>query len=247
MSFDYSYDATLRSIEGSLRRLGRATVDFAFIHDIDPYNHGAAQPDVFRAAMEGAWRALAALRDAGVVRAIGVGVNDVAVCEACLAAADIDCFLLAGRYTLLDTAALPSLLPACERRGVGVVLGAPFNTGLLARGAAADTTWNHQAPPEPVRRRVAAIERVGLEHGVVPDGGRAAVSARPSRHRLGPARHPLGGAGRGVRRGDRGADPGRILGRVAPGRAHRRKRTCAERRGTMMPQTRSLLRGRRRR
>jgi len=166
VTFDYGYDATMRSIEDSTRRLGIGAVDIAFIHDIDPYNHGDSQPRIFRDALEGAWRALSDLRRAGALRAIGVGVNSVAVCEDCLSEMDLDCFLLAGRYTLLDTPALEALLPACVARGVSVIVGAPFNSGLLARGAASGATFNYRSPPNDVRKRVAAIEKICAAHGV---------------------------------------------------------------------------------
>jgi D-threo-aldose 1-dehydrogenase len=166
VTFDYGYDSTMRSIEESARRIGIGSIDIAFIHDIDPYNHGENQPRIFREALEGSWRALSDLRRAGALRAIGVGVNSVAVCEDCLRAMDLDCFLLAGRYTLLDTSALDTLLPACVARGVSVILGAPFNSGLLARGAASGATYNYLPPPDDVRKRVAAIETFSVARGV---------------------------------------------------------------------------------
>jgi D-threo-aldose 1-dehydrogenase len=132
--YDYSYDGTLRSLDESLRRLDLARVDIAFIHDIDVATHGAAQPQRFREAMEGALPALARHKVDGTLAGFGLGVNDVDVCLDTLAVADIDAILLAGRYTLADQSALPSLLPECVRRDVAIVAGGVFNSGILATG-----------------------------------------------------------------------------------------------------------------
>src|SRR5262249_24580061 len=129
VEYDYSEDGALRSLEESLERLGLDRVDTLFIHDIDRWTHGDAQPARFQEAMAGAYRALRRLRDQGVVSAIGVGVNEWEVCQQAAEAGDFDGFLLAGRYTLLEQAALESFLPLCERRGLFVVIGGPFNSG----------------------------------------------------------------------------------------------------------------------
>jgi D-threo-aldose 1-dehydrogenase len=161
LRFDYSYDGALRSIEHSLQRLGLPYVDIALIHDIDIVTHGAnAQPQRFRAAMEGAYRALAQLKAEGVVGAIGLGVNEWQVCRDALQHGDFDGFLLAGRYTLIDQSALAELLPACERRGTRIILGGPYNSGILARGAVAGATFDY-APAEPaILERVRAVTEV---------------------------------------------------------------------------------------
>ena len=132
LHIDYSRDGTFRSVEDSLLRLGIDGIDIAFVHDVDSYNHGDAYPTRLREVLEGALPALHELRRQGVLGAIGVGVNDCGVCLDILRAAEVDAFLLAGRYTLLDRSAATELLPKCLQRGVGVVLGAPFNTGALA-------------------------------------------------------------------------------------------------------------------
>ncbi len=163
---DYGYDALRRSIEDSLQRIGISRIDIALIHDIDPYNHGDAYRERFREAMEGAYPALVKLREEGMLGAIGVGVNSVDVCEACAKAGDFDCFLLAGRFSLIERAALKSFLPLCEKRGIGVIVGAPFNSGILARGAKSAGTYNYLPVPDDVRRKVEAIERLCADHGV---------------------------------------------------------------------------------
>jgi D-threo-aldose 1-dehydrogenase len=162
---DYSHDGVLRSLEDSLRRLGVARIDVALIHDVDPENHGADQPRRFREAMEGAYPALDRLRREGVLGAIGVGVNSWRVCEDAAEAADFDCFLLAGRYTLLEQEAL-AFLSLCARRDIGVIAGAPFNTGILARGAIPGAQHGYAEPSVQIAERVRRLEAVCARHGV---------------------------------------------------------------------------------
>jgi D-threo-aldose 1-dehydrogenase len=168
--FDYSYDATLRSISDSLRRLGVARLDLVYVHDVDVATHGDAQPRRFRDAMDGACRALALLRGEGVIGGFGLGVNDWRVCVDALAHADLDHLLLAGRYTLLDQSALPELLPRCVERGVRIVIGGPYNSGILATGAHPSrgvTPYFNYAPATPdVVARVERIEGVCAAYGV---------------------------------------------------------------------------------
>jgi D-threo-aldose 1-dehydrogenase len=133
--YDYSADGARRSIEDSLQRLGLARVDVVYVHDIAEDAHGPNWRAVFAEAMRGAGRALIRLREEGVIRAWGLGVNRVEACQAGLEQSDPDLFLLAGRYTLIDHSALDTLFPACAARGVRVVVGGPFNSGLLAGGA----------------------------------------------------------------------------------------------------------------
>lgn len=167
IEYDYSYDAALRSIEESLERLGITRIDVALIHDIDPFNHGPqAQRRRFREAMQGAYPALSRLRSEGVLRAVGVGVNSWRVCQAAAEAGDFDCFLLAGRYTLLEQEPHTSFLPLCERRGIGVILGAPYNSGILARGVAPGAQHNYMEPSREVIDRVRRLEVVCARHGV---------------------------------------------------------------------------------
>ena len=116
IEFDYSYDGTMRSFEDSLQRLGLERIDILFIHDIDVFTRGAEQPEVFKQAMDGCYKALASLRDQKLVKAIGVGVNEWQVCHEALKQRDFDCFLLAGRYTLLEQDAIDEFLPLCEDR-----------------------------------------------------------------------------------------------------------------------------------
>lgn len=134
MQFDYSYDGTMRSIEDSLQRMALERLDICFIHDIDVFTRGKDQPEVFKSAMDGSYKALDQLRSEGVIKAIGVGVNEWEVCHEALKQRDFDCFLLAGRYTLLEQDALNDFLPLCEKRGAAVVVGGGFNSESSPRG-----------------------------------------------------------------------------------------------------------------
>jgi D-threo-aldose 1-dehydrogenase len=165
--FDYSFDGALRSIEDSLQRLGLARIDIALIHDIDAFTHGPeAQPQRFREAMTGALRALDRLRGEGVIGAVGLGVNDAGVCLDALRHGGFDGFLVAGRYTLIDQGALAALLPACAEKNAAVILGGPYNSGILARPAGASATYDYRPAPPAVRQRVEAIAAVCAEFDV---------------------------------------------------------------------------------
>lgn len=141
--YDYSADGVRRSIDASLVRLGLDRIDIAYIHDVAPDTHGDDWLRQYAIAAEGAMRALSDLRDQGVIRAWGLGVNRIEPCLMALRDADPDLFLLAGRYTLLDTSAHHELIPACDARGVRLVIGGPYNSGLLAGG----TTFEYAAAP----------------------------------------------------------------------------------------------------
>ena len=160
--FDYSHDGVRAQIGDSLTRLQRERLDIALVHDIGALTHGADHPRRLREALDGAFPALAALKAQGVVGAIGIGVNEVAVCLETLAATDIDIILLAGRYTLLEQTALDDLLPLCLTRRVRVVIGGPYNSGVLAGG----DHYDYGAVPVAVRSRVAALAAVCARFGV---------------------------------------------------------------------------------
>lgn len=166
IAYDYSRDGALRSIEDSLQRMGLAHIDIVFIHDVTAKWRGDALEATYREAMVGAYRALADLRAQGTIGAIGVGVNDVDILRRFANDGDFDCFMLAGRYTLLDTTALPELLPLCERKNISILLAAPYHSGILASGAVAGAKfWYADAPPE-ILDRVRKIEAICARHGV---------------------------------------------------------------------------------
>jgi D-threo-aldose 1-dehydrogenase len=164
---DYSYDGTLRSVEQSLIRLGLDRIDILLIHDVDVWTHGEAAIEArFKEAMEGAYRALAKLREEGAVKAIGVGINEAPMCERFAKAGDFDIMLLAGRYSLLEQPALESFLPVAARKGIGLMLGGVFNSGILATGAIEGARYNYRLAPPDILAKVARIERVCQAHGV---------------------------------------------------------------------------------
>ena len=160
--FDYSYDGVMRSLEFSLERLGLDEVDIVFGHDVDVFTHGSKEASDARIKefMNGGYRALDALRASGDIKAIGAGVNESEVAEKLARAGDFDLFLLAGRYTLLEQDALTSFLPLCEEKKIGVVIGGPFNSGILATGVQADAHYNYGAAPEEVKEKVRRLQQV---------------------------------------------------------------------------------------
>jgi D-threo-aldose 1-dehydrogenase len=167
--FDYSYDGVMRSFEASLERLGLERVDILYVHDVDAMTHGsraASEARIHELIDQGGWRALDALRGSGAVSAIGAGVNEWEPCQRLLELADPDVFLLAGRYTLLEQTALATLMPACQARGVGLVIGGPFNSGILATGPGPGARYDYGPAPEAVQQRAAALEAVCRRHGV---------------------------------------------------------------------------------
>lgn len=155
--YDYSYDGILRSVERSHQRLGLGRIDMLLVHDIGTYQHGLeAHAAHMRTLQDSGYRALDELKRAGVVSAIGIGVNEREVLMEALTFADWDVFLLAGRYTLLEQAPLDDLLPLCAARGTSIVVGGPLNSGILA----GRDTWNYAAAPPEVVSRVNAIRAI---------------------------------------------------------------------------------------
>jgi D-threo-aldose 1-dehydrogenase len=167
-TFDYSYDGVHRSLEQSMLRLGMSRIDIVFIHDVDFWTirDHALLEQRFRQAMDGAYKALDELRRAGTIGAIGVGLNEADMSARFVRAGDFDCVLLAGRYTLLEQGALADFLPLCTERGVGVVIGGPFNSGILATGARPGARYDYGEPPPEVLDRVRCIEAVCARHAV---------------------------------------------------------------------------------
>ena len=166
VAFDYSYAGTMRSLEHSLQRLGTNAVDIVLIHDVNRRWQGDLVEQRYAEAMEGAHRALAELRSAGAIKAFGVGVNDWSILLRFAADGDFDCFMLAGRYTLLDHTALDSFMPDCVRRGISVLMAAPFNSGILATGATQRAQFFYQDATPEVLERTRRIEAVCARHGV---------------------------------------------------------------------------------
>ena len=161
--YDYSYDGVMRSFEDSLQRLGLDHIDLLLLHDIGSDTHGAEKnAELFPIAMQGGYKALAELRASGAVKAIGIGVNEWQVLVEAMQHGDWDTFLLAGRYTLLEQESLHTLLPLCERAGTSIIVGGPFNSGILA----GRDTWNYSRAPQPIIDKVRRIAAVCDAHGV---------------------------------------------------------------------------------
>lgn len=164
--YDYSYDAVRRSLESSLERLGLDRVDILLCHDIDVWTHGADQKTIFQEAINGALPAMQRLREEGVVRAIGLGVNESAVCVDVMQACDVDCFLLAGRFTLLEQEPLDELLPKCQENGVSIIIGGPYNSGLLANPNRQRATYDYKPVSDLLWEKAVAIRGVCDSYGV---------------------------------------------------------------------------------
>jgi D-threo-aldose 1-dehydrogenase len=167
--YDFSYDAALQSLHGSMVRMSVDRIDLVLIHDPDQEidaDSPQARSDRVDAVMQGAYAALAELRDAGHIGAIGVGINEVDLLLTFAERGTFDCFLVAGRYTLLDQGALADLLPLCEERGISVIVGGPYNSGILAAGANPDARYNYQIAAPSILEETRRLAAVCARHGV---------------------------------------------------------------------------------
>lgn len=166
--FDYSYDGIMRSIAFSLERLGLDRIDILYVHDIDLSNHGTvSRRDAYiDQLMAGGYRALVELREQKVIKAFGAGVNDWQTCEALADRGDFDLFLLAGQYSLLRQQSLETFLPICERRGIGIVLGGVYNSGILATGPIDGAMFDYYPAAQEILERTRRIEAVVQRHGI---------------------------------------------------------------------------------
>lgn len=165
--YDYSYDGIMRSVELSHARLGLNRIDVLYVHDIGVYTHGA-EGNAFhlRQLLDSGLKALEELKSAGAIGAYGLGVNEVPVCLDVLRQADLDCILLAGRYTLLDRTAVAELLPLCEQRGTSLVIGGVFNSGILATGPVEGAHFDYMPATPEIAGKVGAMQALALEKGV---------------------------------------------------------------------------------
>lgn len=154
--FDFSYDGVMRSVEESLERLGLSRIDVLHIHD--PDNH-------FDEALSGAYRALTQLRTDGVIGAVGAGMNQSEMLTRFAREGEFDCFLLAGRYTLLEQGALDELLPVCLEQGIAIIAGGVYNSGILA-DPKPGAHYNYKAAPAHLLERAQRIRAVCERHGV---------------------------------------------------------------------------------
>ncbi len=166
--FDYSEAGTLKSLEQSMMRLGMSQIDIVYIHDVDIYTHGTAEAadQRYREVMEGCYPALEKLRSNGTVKAIGIGINETERALRFARDTDIDCMLLAGRYTLLEQEPLDALLPKCLEKNMSVILGGPYNSGVLATGLGEHAKYDYGAVPDHIAARVVALQAVCEVHQV---------------------------------------------------------------------------------
>jgi D-threo-aldose 1-dehydrogenase len=164
--YDYTADGARRSIEDSLQRMGVQRIDIAFVHDTDPFMMPGFWRENFEKALAGAVPGLIQMREEGLLGAIGFGVNHWEVCLEAAQRADVDCFLLAGRYTMLDTEVLDEFLPLCEERGIAIMLGGGYNSGILATGAVEGAKYQYAPAPPEIMARVAKMEEVCARHDV---------------------------------------------------------------------------------
>jgi D-threo-aldose 1-dehydrogenase len=166
--YDYSYDGIMRSVEFSYARLGLNRIDILFVHDIGVYTHGAERNAVYlRQLLDGGLKALDQLKSSGAIAAYGLGVNEVPVCLDVMGAADIDCILLAGRYTLLDRTATAELLPLCEKKKTSLVVGGVFNSGILATGPVEGSHFDYMPATPDVLDKVRAMETIARSQGLL--------------------------------------------------------------------------------
>jgi D-threo-aldose 1-dehydrogenase len=166
--FDYTYDGVMRSLEHSHLRLGLARIDIALIHDVDFWTtrDRAVLAERFKTVMDSGFKALDELRKAGIIGAIGVGINEADTSLRFIQAGNFDCMLLAGRYTLLEQGGLEAFLPECVERNVSVILGGPYNSGILTGGVKPGATHDYVAAPAQLIEKAQRIEAVCQRHGV---------------------------------------------------------------------------------
>ncbi|MDX3928432.1 MAG: aldo/keto reductase [Shinella sp.] len=165
--YDYSYDGIMRSVEMSYARLGLNRIDILYVHDIGAYTHGAEKNRFHLGQLlDSGLKALEELKSSGTIKAYGLGVNEVPVCLDVMRRADIDCILLAGRYTLLDRSAVAELLPLCEKKRTSLVVGGVFNSGILATGPVEGAHFDYMPATKDVLRKVGAMEEIAGSKGL---------------------------------------------------------------------------------
>jgi D-threo-aldose 1-dehydrogenase len=166
IEYDYSRDGILRSIEASMMRTGLDRFDILYVHDIGVYAHGEeGNANHMRAFAGSGIAALNELRDSGVIKAWGLGVNETAICLDVLERTHMDCILLAGRYTLLDRRAEERLIPLCIERGTSLVIGGVFNSGILATGPVEGAHFDYVEAGADIRERVSRMQEIAVNAG----------------------------------------------------------------------------------
>ena len=165
--YDYSYDGIMRSVELSHARLGLNRIDMLYVHDIGVYTHGAERNAFhLRQFFDSGLKALQELKSSGAIKAFGLGVNEIPGCLDVLRETDLDCILLAGRYTLLDRSAVAELLPLCETKGTSLVVGGVFNSGILATGPVEGTHFDYMPATADIAKKVRAMMDIAKSRGI---------------------------------------------------------------------------------
>ncbi len=165
--YDYSYDGIMRSVEMSYARLGLNRIDILYVHDLGDYTHGIELgAKHLKTFCNGGLKALQELKSSGVIGGWGLGVNEVKVCLDVMSEADMDCILLAGRYTLLDRSAEAKLIARCIERKTSLVIGGVFNSGILATGVGADAYFDYEPASADITRRVNGLQSLATEYGI---------------------------------------------------------------------------------
>jgi D-threo-aldose 1-dehydrogenase len=166
--FDYTYDGIMRAFEQSQQRLGLPRYDLAVIHDLDHGYHGSGVrlEGYFAQLATSGWRAISHLRDSGLIRGVGAGINYLGLMPRFLDIAPLDFFLIAMPYTLLNQQVLDEEFPRCVDAGVGFVIGAPYQSGILATGPRPGANVDYAPASPEVSERVARIQAVCERHGV---------------------------------------------------------------------------------
>lgn len=160
--YDYTYDGIKRSFEDSIQRLGVAEIDILLVHDIGVDTHGDKDPYYYQQLSDSGYKALNELRQQGLIKAVGLGVNESEICERVMEIGQWDCFLLAGRYSLLEQDSLDTFLPKCKDHGASIILGGPYNSGILATGVKGGGVphYNYEPAPADIISRVDKIEDI---------------------------------------------------------------------------------------
>lgn len=164
--FDFSYDGIMRSVEDSFQRLGLNRIDILFVHDLGDIGHGSNKQEYYDQFEDGGHRALSELKSQGVVKAIGLGVNQTDICERLVGNVELDLILLAGRYTLLEQKGAFPLFQKCREHDVKLVIGGVFNSGILATGPGPNAHFDYEIASDDIQARVASIMEICDQHNV---------------------------------------------------------------------------------
>jgi D-threo-aldose 1-dehydrogenase len=159
VEFDYSYDGVMRSWEQSVARLGLGKIDLLLIHDVDGKAH-------FDDCLNGAVKALEELKSCGEIKAFGAGLGQMGWACRFLEETDADCIMITGGYTLLDQSALTKLLPLCQEKGASLLVGGPYNSGILAKGPVPGALYYYQEPSAEILEKTRQIQEIGNKYHI---------------------------------------------------------------------------------